>query len=177
MAAFDNINYAALADKFQKFYDIFNATMTALKAGVTNSILTSTGAGSAPTFQAVWSDWTIVDGSLGLNAAFVQESDDDLKLKIRKSVILNMVEVSGGIIATGAFLTPNASVPLFNLPVGYRPIKSIFDNVTKSNASGVAESQITALFDISAVVFINNSSAYTSFSTEPYYFNTKFPLS
>lgn len=126
MAAFDNINYAALADKFQKFYDIFNATMTALKAGASGYLLTGSGAGTAPTFQPIWSAWIVI-GSGGpapaFGAGFAQTSNPADQLRIRYSSLLNIAQLNGRFERTGTNFAPASAAGIFSIGPPYLPVR------------------------------------------------------
>lgn len=158
MAAFDILNYAALADKFQKFYDIFNATMIALKGGNSNDILISTG-GGAPVFSSAWEDFIIVGsggGAAGFDSYFSDATISTIEiLRYRKSAILNSYEISGRFASTNSLITNGGARAIFVLPVGFRPQRNIA-GLIRNNSNGALYSCYIN-FSTGDVVLINNS--------------------
>lgn len=123
MAAFDDLNFAAGADKFSDFYTKYNASMDALKAGTSNFVLVGGGAGSAPAYQSFWSSFIVV-GSGGSAPAYgsnFQAIGSGDNLRFRKSIISNTIEISGRFKRITSVLAAGFSATIFTLPAGYLP--------------------------------------------------------
>jgi hypothetical protein len=164
-------------DLYSTYRDKVNNIVSGLKEGAENKILVAKGADTNPSWENAWTDWTLVSLSDGLNTTdFMVEPTDIDKLRYRKSVVLNQVQIAGNIIIKNSGLVPQGFAGVFTLPSGHIPSRRVLDVVFKEESS-TREQGITGIIGTDGIVIIANTSQYPSFNGEHYYFNIIFPLS
>jgi len=112
-----------------------------LKSGAMNRVLAGNGVGSNPTYKAVWEDFIVV-GSGGGAPSFVSPfgagtTPSSSILRFRRSLLLNLIEISGRavrVLGSGNIVNGN---PVFILPLGYRPSRAVWGTARNSNGNNV----------------------------------------
>ena len=154
MAEFDQLLIGSGQDKFLQLYNKYNDTMTALKAGSTNRLLSGNGVGALPTYKLFW-ETPIVVGSGGAPAYtvnFTIPTDTTISLQYRRSIISGTVSLYGRWRRINSLLNGTTSNEvLFILPVGYRPVKPTF-----GVCAGPDFKPVSVVIDILGNVFILN---------------------
>lgn len=156
MAAFDSLLTSAGQDKFLEFYTKYNDTMTALKAGTTAQMLIGNGGGSAPAMQSAWSAFVVVGsggGAPGFSANFQATGTSSDRLRFRKSLVLDTIEVVGRFDRITSTIPDGSAVTIFVLPAGHLPGRPIMGVAKGSN-----NKLLTLIFDnVSGNVSIVNN--------------------
>lgn len=179
--AFDDLNFASGADTFTNLYTKYNATMDALKAGTLSFVLTGNGAGSAPTYQSIWSDFVIVGngGSAPAYATnFTTSATTSAHIRFRKSVITDSIQITGRVKRIVSALTAGSGDTVFTLPSGYIPTRPQV-GTARANSGGTII-LLTVIIDSSTgdVTVFNNTNTATSIAINDFIDITiNFPIS
>lgn len=126
--AYNNLDFSTGADKFVDLYTDYNNTMDALKSGASKFVLTGNGATSDPSYQSIWSSFSIVGsggGAPAFEAFFAQSGSSSDYLRFRKSEIFDTIEICGRFKLITAALTPTNAAAIFILPAGYLPTRPV----------------------------------------------------
>lgn len=174
MAAYDELLEGSGQDKFLQLYQKYDATMTALKAGTLNQVLTGQGVGSAPTYTSFWDTAVVVGagGAPAFGAEFAQHPSASERLAFKKSAIMDSVTINGSFIP-GTGLSDGDDAILFTLPLAYRPSKSQFGVCVNTSNNRAMSVRIGA----NGVVTVYNTSGAGFISPFLSTFTIVFPLS
>lgn len=175
MAAYDEIIYSP-GEPFVNVYDKINDTFSALKDGAINTVLAGQGIGNSPEFvSTLWGDWIIVGnvgGAPSFATGFSQSSPTVNKLKFRKSVLLDQVQISGYFTKITTTLTDGSTALVFKLPEGYTaPVP----HYCTGKAQGDNDQLLIQL--LGDEVYVTNTTGNTININNSIYFQVILPLS